>query len=154
MKLNSLQLRVPPTEGRDVSPSRQKRKNPRIPSINKASVPQASVLLKGGTVSPFLTCADTKTNVVVNVVLFPLRRCIRSSARSYRAHSLGDCIVGNFVAKGDDQRVDGVNKSTAQRQQTDLLPAQHPAVQPVGETPGIGKDELRALENTTYASKI
>lgn len=46
MKVNSLQLREPPTDGSDVILSRTYRKKPRIPSINNASVPHASVLSK------------------------------------------------------------------------------------------------------------
>lgn len=45
-KLNSLQLRVPPTEGKDVNPSRTKRKKPRIPSAYNESVRHALVLSK------------------------------------------------------------------------------------------------------------
>lgn len=139
MKLNSLQLRVPPTEGRDVSPSRQKRKKPRIPSIRKASEPHASVLSKAGTVMLFLACHRHKVKQS-KIATFLLEHWIHSCpARSYRVHCVLDGTVANVVANGDDQCVDGVKKSKAQRQQTYLLPAQHPAVKPVRKTPGMGR---------------
>lgn len=49
------------------------------------------------------------------------------------------------IANRDDERIDGVKKSKAQCQQTHLLPAQHPAVQPVWKTPATGSGELKAL---------
>jgi hypothetical protein len=45
-KVNSLQLREPPTDGREVNPSRKYRKKPMMPSTKKESVAQASVLSK------------------------------------------------------------------------------------------------------------
>lgn len=139
MKLNSLQLRVPPTEGRDVSPSRQKRKNPRIPSIRNASEPHASVLSKAGTVRWFSACHRHKVKHSEIATFLPEHWIPSCPARSYRLHRVPDGTVANVVANGDDQCVDGVKKSKGQRQQTYLLPAQHPAVKPVRKTPGMGR---------------
>lgn len=49
------------------------------------------------------------------------------------------------ITNRDDKRIDGVKKSKAQCQQTHLLPAQHPAVQPVRETPATGRGEFNAF---------
>lgn len=55
--------------------------------------------------------------------------------------------MGNFIANGDDQCVDDVKKTKAQRQHTYLLPAHHPAVEPVGKAPAMGEGMFRISWN-------
>lgn len=44
-------------------------------------------------------------------------------------------VISSFVPYGDDECVEHMEGSKAECDQTKLLPAQHPAIQPVWEAP-------------------
>ena len=44
--------------------------------------------------------------------------------------------MSDSIANRNDECIDGMKESKAQCNQTHLLPAQHPAIQPIREAPG------------------
>lgn len=59
----------------------------------------------------------------------------------YLVHHTWDEFVSDRVANRNDERIDGMEEGEAQCNQTHLLPAQHPAVQPIREAPSTWQKE-------------
>lgn len=88
---------------------------------------------------------NTAASPILKVRFIHVPRETLRGPRQYLIHHSGDEFVPDVIANRDDECIDGVKKSKAQCQQTHLLPAQHPAVQPVRKTPATGRGEFKAL---------
>lgn len=65
----------------------------------------------------------------------------------YLIHHTRDEFVSDSIANRNDECIDDMEQSYGKCKQTHLLPAQHPAVQPIREAPGTCKSEVGTLHS-------